>query len=169
VLDKPFVVGDFIIVDTMLGTVEHVGLKTTRIRSLSGEQIVVANAQLLQSRIRNYKRMEQRRVVFHIDVTYDTPPDVVDRLPRIIREVIEAQNRTRFDRSHFMSFADSSLRLETVYWVLDPDFNKYADIQHAINVNVLRRFTAEGVDFAFPSRTLYMKAADAADSNPRLQ
>jgi small-conductance mechanosensitive channel len=155
VLDKPFVVGDFIIVDNVLGTVEHVGLKTTRIRSLSGEQVIVSNNDLLKSRIRNYKRMEQRRIVFQLDVTYDTAPEKMNRIPGIIREVIESQELTRFDRSHFMTFAESSLRVETVYFVLAPDYNKYADTQHAINVELLRRFNAEGIEFAFPTRTLY--------------
>jgi small-conductance mechanosensitive channel len=165
VLDKPFVVGDFIIVDDVLGTVEHVGLKTTRIRSLGGEQIIVSNNDLLKSRIRNYKRMEQRRIVFQLDVTYDTAPERVNRVPAIIREVIEQQPLTRFDRSHFMLFAESALRIETVYWVLSPDYNRYADIQHAINVELLRRFAAEGIDFAFPSRTLYVRSPDQGMSS----
>jgi small-conductance mechanosensitive channel len=158
VLDKPFVVGDFIIVDNVLGTVEHVGLKTTRIRSLGGEQIIMSNNDLLKSRIRNYKRMEQRRIVFPVDITYDTPPELVTRVPMIIREVIEQQPLTRFDRSHFLTFAESGLRVETVYWVLDADYNKYADIQHAINVELLRRFAAEDIEFAFPSRTVYVRS-----------
>jgi small-conductance mechanosensitive channel len=165
VLDKPFVVGDFIIVDDVLGTVEHVGLKTTRIRSLSGEQVIVSNNDLLKSRIRNYKRMEQRRVVFHVDVTYDTPPDKVERIPSIIREVVEKQPATRFDRSHFLTFAESSLRIETVYWVLDADYNKYADTQHTINVELLVRFAAEHIEFAFPSRTVFVKG----NQEPALQ
>ena len=160
VLDKPFIVGDFIIVDNVMGTVEHVGLKTTRIRSLGGEQIIVSNNDLLKSRIRNYKRMEQRRVVFHIDLTYDTAPDLVNRVPAIVREVIERQPLTRFERSHFLVFAESALRVETVFWVLDPDYNKYADIQHAINVELLRRFAAERIDFAFPSRTVFVRSPE---------
>ena len=160
VLDKPFVVGDFIIVDNVMGTVEHVGLKTTRIRSLGGEQIIVSNNDLLKSRIRNYKRMEQRRIVFSVDVTYDTPADLVARVPAIIREVIEQRPLTRFDRSHFLAFAESALRVETVYWVLDPNYNKYADIQHAINLELLRRFEAERISFAFPSRTVYVRPPD---------
>jgi small-conductance mechanosensitive channel len=166
VVDKPFVVGEFIIVDNVMGTVEHVGLKTTRLRSLGGEQIIVSNADLLRSRIRNYKRMQERRIVFHIDVTYGTPPDVVDRLPGIIRSVIEAQPKVRFDRSHFLTWMDSSLRIETVYWVLDPDFLAYANTQHAINVELLRRFAAERVDFAFPSRTIHLHQADPPVSLP---
>lgn len=169
VLDKPFVVGDFIIVDNTLGTVEKVGLKTTRIRSLSGEQIIASNADLLKSRIRNFKRMEQRRVVFNVDVTYATPPDVVNRIPSMIREEIERHPKTRFDRSHFMTFAESSLRVETVYWVLSSDYNAYADVQHAINVGLLRRFAAERIEFAFPSRTIYVKADGTENLTPALQ
>ena len=161
VLDKPFVVGDFIIVDSVMGNVEHVGLKTTRLRSLGGEQIIISNNDLLKSRIRNYKRMEQRRIVFHLDVTYDTPVEKVARLPGIIREIVERQAPTRFDRSHFLTFAESALRLETVYYVLDSDYGKYADIQHAINLALLERFGAEGVEFAFPSRTVYHVGTDA--------
>jgi small-conductance mechanosensitive channel len=157
VLDKPFVVGDFIIVDNVLGTVEHVGLKTTRIRSLGGEQIIVSNNDLLKSRIRNYKRMEQRRVVFTFDLTYSTPPGKVHRVPAIVRETIEKQQATRFDRSHFMLFAESGLRVETVYWVLSPDYNRYADIQHAVNVELMQRLAAEDIEFALPSRTLYVR------------
>ena len=164
VLDKPFVVGDFIIVDNVLGTVEHVGLKTTRLRSLSGEQIIMSNNDLLKSRIRNFKRMEQRRIVFSIDVTYDTSPEKVMRIPGMIREVIEAQERTRFDRSHFLTFAESSLRIETVYFVLSSAFNDYADTQHAINVELLRRFNADGIEFAFPTRTLYHMGQGEASS-----
>jgi small-conductance mechanosensitive channel len=157
VLDKPFVVGDFIIVDTTMGTVEHVGLKTTRIRSLGGEQIIVSNSELLKSRIRNYKRMEQRRVVFAVDVTYDTQPELLDRIPFLIREIIEGQSPTRFDRSHLLTLAESALRFETVYWVLDADFNVYANIQHAVLIELIRRFNAERIGFAFPSRTIYTK------------
>jgi small-conductance mechanosensitive channel len=160
VLDKPFVVGDFIIVDNVMGNVEHVGLKTTRIRSLGGEQVIVSNNDLLKSRIRNYKRMEQRRVVFTVDLTYGTAPERMQRVPAVIRETIEKQPLTRFDRSHFLAFAESGLRVETVYWVLDPDFNKYADVQHAINVELMRRLAAENIDFALPSRTVYVRTPD---------
>ena len=157
VLDKPFVVGDFIIVDATMGTVEHVGLKTTRIRSLGGEQIIVSNGELLRSRIRNYKRMQQRRIVFQVDVTYDTRPELLEGVPSLIRSVVESQPLTRFDRSHLMTLAESALRFETVYWVLDADFNKYADIQHTINLELIRRFASQGIAFAFPSRTIYTK------------
>lgn len=159
VVDRPFIVGDFIIVDDLRGTVEHVGLKTTRIRSLSGEQVVISNSELLKRRIHNYKRMEERRILFEIDVTYDTPPDKVARIPAMIRSTIEAQPNTRFDRSHFLTFAESSLKIETVYYVLDSSYNAYADTQHAINVALLRQFSDEDISFAFPSRTVYMQPA----------
>lgn len=160
VLDKPFVIGDFIIVDNVMGNVEHVGLKTTRIRSLGGEQIIISNNDLLKSRIRNYKRMQERRIVFTLDITYGTPADRISRVPRIMREIIDSQRLARLDRCHFLSFAESSLRIETVYYVLDADFNTYAEIQQAINLEILRRFAAEHIDFAFPSRTVFLTTAD---------
>jgi small-conductance mechanosensitive channel len=155
VFDKPFDVGDTIGVDTITGTVEHIGLKTTRLRSLGGEQVIIGNADLLKSRLRNYRRMYQRRAVFNLDVTYDTPPEVLERLPGIVREIVTAQSPVKFDRCHVASFGESAIRLETVYYVLDPDYARYMDIQQAINLEVLRRFAAQQVNFAFPSRTVY--------------
>ena len=159
VLDKPFVVGDFIIVGEFLGTVEYVGLKTTRIRSLSGEQLVFSNSDLLGSRIRNYKRMQERRAVFTLGVTYDTPLDKLRRIPRIIREAIEAQENTRFDRSHFKSYGAFSLDFETVYYMLVPDYNSYMDTQQLINFEVFRRFHDDDIEFAFPTQTLFLHSA----------
>ena len=157
VLDKPFVVGDAIAVDTLTGTVEHVGLKTTRIRSVNGEQLIFSNADLLRSRIRNFKRMQERRVVFTIGVTYDTPPDTVARIPTMLREAVEAQRQVRFDRSHFVSYGDSALNFETAYFVLSADYLAYADVNQAVNLAVLRRFAAEGVEFAYPTRVVFVK------------
>jgi small-conductance mechanosensitive channel len=157
VFDKPFVVGDFIVVDNFAGTVEEIGLKTTRVRSLSGEQLVFGNGELLKSRIRNFKRLYERRNLFTIDVTYDTPTDVVARIPGIMREIVEAQRPVRFDRSHFSAYTDSALRFETVYFVLDPDYNKHMDIQQAIFLGVLERFERDGIEFAFPTRTIVHK------------
>ncbi len=113
-LDKPFVIGDFVVVDDLSGTVEHVGLKTTRIRSLSGEQLVFSNADLLKSRIRNYKRMHERRIVFAIGVTYDTPADTLAAIPVMLQEAVEAQDKVRFDRAHFKAFGAFSLDFEVV-------------------------------------------------------
>lgn len=158
--DKPFALGDFIIVGDFLGSVEHIGLKTTRIRSLSGEQLIFSNSDLLSSRIRNYGRMRERRVVFTVGITYDTPPDILRQAPGIIQDIIKNMDKTRFDRSHFFTFADSSLNIETVYYVLDADYNIYMDIQQQINFEIFERFQAAGMSFAFPSRTVYLAQDD---------
>ena len=157
VLDKPFVIGDFIIVDNYLGTVEHIGLKTTRVRSLSGEQVIFSNGDLLKSRVRNFKRMFERRVLFSVGVTYQTPHDKLAVIPSMIRSVIESQSGTRFDRSHFKEYGDSALVFETVYYVLKPDFNVYMDIQQAVNLALYSKFQQEKIDFAYPTRTLFLQ------------
>jgi small-conductance mechanosensitive channel len=157
VLDKPFVVGDFIVVDSFAGSVEQIGLKTTRLRSLSGEQIVFSNGELLKGRIRNYKRLYERRNLFTIDVPRDTPTDVVRRIPEMLREIVEAQQPVRFDRSHFSAYTDAALRFETVYFVLDPDYNKHMDVQQAIFLGVLERFRHDGIAFALPTRVVVHK------------
>jgi small-conductance mechanosensitive channel len=161
VLDKPFAVGDFIIIDDCLGSVEHVGLKTTRLRSLSGEQLVMSNADLLSSRIRNYGRMYERRIVFSLGVTYQTPREKLKKIPEIIRDAVQAQDQTRFDRSHFKAYGSFSLDFETVYHVLQPDFNVYMDIQQAVNFAIHERFEAEGIEFAYPTQTLFVERAGA--------
>lgn len=156
VVDKPFVVGDFIIFGDYLGTVESIGLKTTRIRSLFGEQIVVSNADLLRERIRNYKRMKERRAVFTFGVVYNTPPEKLTAIPKMVQEIIESLPGTRFDRAHFKEFGDSSLNFEVVYWLTTPDYNIYMDTQQTINLALVRRFQAEGIEFAFPTQTVYL-------------
>lgn len=166
VLDKPFVLGDFVIVDDLLGTVEHIGLKTTRIRSLSGEQLIFANADLLKSRIRNYSRMVERRVVFTIRTPYDTPRAKIERVPTLIRTAIEAQQKTRFDRSHFTAYGDGALEYESVYFVLSADYNLYADIQQAINLAIHGAFETERIEFARASRAVYISERGPAANQP---
>ncbi len=161
VLDKPFVIGDFIIVGDFLGTVEHIGLKTTRLRSLSGEQLVFSNSDLLGSRIRNYKRMAERRIVFSFGVIYQTPHEKLARIPEMVREIIEAQEKARFDRAHFKAYGDSSLNFEVVYYVQVPDYLVYMDIQQAVNLELYRRFQEEGIEFAYPTRTLFIQRQPA--------
>ncbi|HPU77290.1 MAG TPA: mechanosensitive ion channel family protein [Thermosynergistes sp.] len=158
VLDKPFLVGDFIVIDDFGGTVEHVGLKTTRLRSLSGEQLVFSNSDLLRARIRNYKRMYERRVVFSFGVIYQTPSEKLSAIPDIVKAIITSQERTRFDRAHFLKFGNSSLDFEVVYYVLSPDYNVYMDTQQAINLAIYERFAEEGIEFAYPTQTVYLKA-----------
>ena len=155
VLDKPFVIGDFIIVGDCLGTVEYIGLKTTRLRSLSGEQLIFSNADLLASRIRNYKRMVERRVVFTIGVLYQTPVQQLEAIPMMLREIVESQKQVRFDRAHFKAYGAYSLDFEIVYWVHSPDYNIYMDIQQAINLAILRQFQEAGIEFAYPTHTVY--------------
>lgn len=160
VLDKPFVVGDFIVVDNLRGNVERVGIKTTRIRSLDGEMLVFSNADLLKSRIQNYQRMAERRVLFQVGVTYQTPHEKVERITQWLREAVETQQGTRFDRAHFKEYGDSALVFEIVYYVLTCDYNTFMNVQQAINLAIFARFTREGVDFAYPTRTLHI-AGDA--------
>ncbi len=165
VLDKPFIVGDFLIVDAHMGAVEHIGLKTTRLRSISGEELVFSNTNLLQSRIHNYGRMYQRRVVGSIGVTYQTPPDLLEAIPPIIRAAIESQKQTRFDRAHFKNFGGSSLDFEYVYFVTVADYNAYMDIQQAINLILLRKFNELKIDFAYPTQTLFIEKPGSKDAN----
>lgn len=157
VLDKPFVIGDFIVVGDQAGTVEAVGMKTTRVRSLTGEQLVFANADLLQSRIRNFKRMQERRIVFAVGVTYETPRDKLGRISAILREAVEQQETLRFDRAHFKQFGPSSLDFEVVYYVKSADYNLYMDAQQAVNLTIFDRFADEGIDFAYPTQTLLVR------------
>ena len=157
VLDKPFVPGDFVVVGDMAGSVEHIGIKTTRIRSISGEQLVFSNADLLGSRIRNFGRMRERRVVFSLGVTYQTPADKLERVPGLIQAAIESQERARFDRSHFASYGDSALNFETVYYVESSDYATHMDILQSVNLTIYRSFAAEGIEFAYPTQTLFIE------------
>ncbi|MFA5271507.1 MAG: mechanosensitive ion channel family protein [Candidatus Omnitrophota bacterium] len=154
--DKPFEVDDFIVIGDFLGTIEHIGIKSTRIRSLGGEQIVFSNSDLTGSRLRNYKRMAKRRVVFRLGVTYQTQSKQLKEIPTIIKNVIGNINDTLFDRAHFFSFADSSLVFEVVYYVLSQDYNKYMDIQQDVNFGIKEELEKLGVEFAYPTQTLYI-------------
>jgi small-conductance mechanosensitive channel len=155
-LDRPFEVGDLLAVDTFLGSVENIGIKTTRLRSLDGEQIVISNSNLLQTRVRNFGRMRDRRVVFATNVAYETPLELIERIPPMIRRIVESEKDTRFDRSHFLKHGVASLEFETVYFVLTPDFNRYMDVQQSINLQIHRQFLELGIPFASTTqRQLY--------------
>lgn len=159
-LDKPFVIGDFIVVDDYMGTVEYVGMKTTRLRSLGGEQIIFSNTELLKNRIRNYKRMQERRVLFEFGIAYETPLHDIEQIPQMVREIISSDRfEVRFDRAHFKAYGDSALQFEVVYYVLDPDYNKHMDIQQAVNLALLRQFRKRGIAFAYPTQTLHIVSA----------
>lgn len=157
VLDKPFVVGDFIIVDNLLGTVENIGIKTTRLRSLSGEQIVFSNADLIGSRVRNYKRMFERRIIFTFGVVYETSPEKLQQIPVIVRTIIEGIDQVRFDRAHFKEYGDFSLNFEVVYYVLVPDYNVYMDIHQEVNLRLFGEFREKGIAFAYPTREIIVR------------
>jgi len=153
--DKPFVIGDFLIVGDFLGVVEHIGIKTTHMRSLGGEQVIFSNKDLTDSRIRNYKRMQQRRVLFKLGVTYATALSRMKEIPGVIKTIIEKVKDTRFDRAHFSSFGDFNLEIEIVYYVLASDYNKYMNIQQEINFAIKEEFEKRKIEFAFPTQTVY--------------
>jgi small-conductance mechanosensitive channel len=164
VVDKPFVIGDFIVVDDYMGTVEAIGLKTTRIRSLGGEQIVFSNNDLLKTRVRNYKRMRERRILFGFGVLYQTTPEQLEAIPATVKRIIERLELARFDRAHFKSFGESSYDFEVVYWMLQPDYNSYMDTQQAINLELVKAFAKDGIDFAYPTRTLFVEGPVTLES-----
>ncbi|MBL7131795.1 MAG: mechanosensitive ion channel, partial [Candidatus Omnitrophica bacterium] len=154
--DRPFEVGDFIILDEYLGTIEHIGIKTTRIRSLGGEQVILSNTDLTSSRVRNYKRMGKRRVIFKLGVTYQTSLEQLKVIPGVIEKIIKGVKDTTFDRAHFFSYGDFSLIIEVVYYVMSRDYNKYMDIQQEINFAIKKEFEARDLEFAYPTQTLYL-------------
>jgi small-conductance mechanosensitive channel len=155
--DRPFEIGDFIIIDSYMGSIEHIGIKTTKVRSLGGEQLIFSNSDLTNSRIRNYKRMEKRRVVFSLGVIYQTTSELLKEIPGIIREAIESIEGTGFDRAHFASYGDFSLNFEAVYYVLSGDYGKYMDIQQEINFAIKEEFEKRGIEFAYPTQTLFVE------------
>jgi small-conductance mechanosensitive channel len=162
-LDRPFVVGDFLQVDNLLGSVENIGIKTTRLRSLDGEQIIISNSNLLSSRVRNFGRMQERRVAFATSVSYETSVELIERIPKILREIVEAEKDTRFDRSHFQKHGVSSLDFETVYYVTTAEFNRYMDIQQSINLKLHRRFLELSIPFASATQRELLKPAAAVE------
>ena len=163
-IDQPFVLGDYLTVGNYSGTVQKIGMKTTRLKSLTGEQLVFSNSDLVGSRIQNFGRLVERRVAFAVGVTYDTPTEKVEKIPGIIQEVVESQDHARFDRSHFKEFGDSALIVETVYFVLLPAYQYKMDIQQAINLDLKRRFESDGIEFAFPTQTIFVEGGDSVPS-----
>jgi len=155
--DRPFEIGDFIIVDDKMGVVEYIGIKTTRLKTLSGEQLVCANKDLTDSRLHNFKRMEKRRVVFNIGVTYETSADALESIPQLVKNIIAANDDIVFDRGHFAGFGDFSIKFEFVYFVLTSDYNVYMDRQQAIYLRIYRTFESKGIEFAYPTQKLFFK------------
>jgi small-conductance mechanosensitive channel len=166
-IDKPFVIGDTIQVDDYVGLVESVGLKSTRLRSVSGEQIIFSNLDLLKSRIRNHKRMADRRVVWSFGVDFETPVETIESIPGLVREILGAQSDIRLDRAHFKGIGRAALEFEAVYYVLKQDYNLFMDRHEAIVLALLRAFAERGIKLANQSETLLMpRPAPAGDRNP---
>jgi small-conductance mechanosensitive channel len=155
--DKPFEVGDFVTVDDYRGTVEHIGIKTTRVRSLTGEQLVFSNSDLTASRLRNFKRMEERRVQFTLGVTYQTSLAQLKKAKELIKEVLDNTEGIRPDRIHFGSYGDYSLNFDVVYYVLNPDYLTYMNINEAVNLSIYEAFEKEQIEFAYPTQTLFVE------------
>lgn len=155
-LDKPFQVGDFIIVGTDMGTVKKIGIKSTRIQTLQGEEMIISNKELTNARINNYKKMEKRRIVFKIGITYDTPTEKLKKIPETIKKAIELVGQVKFDRAHFKNFGDFSLDFEIVYYSNSSDYNVYMDTQEKINLSIKEEFEKQGIEFAYPTQTLFV-------------
>lgn len=157
VMDKPFVVGDFIMMDQYLGEVEKIGLRTTRIRSLTGEQVIISNSDILASRIRNFKRLKERRIAFVIGLPLSSEAEDVKKAVSLIAAVVSSKERVRFERSHLMTIGRSYLDIETVYWVLSDDYDLHMDIQQSILLNLLTSFKAEGLSFVYPTQKIQVE------------
>lgn len=155
--DRPFEIGDFVVVEDKSGVVEHIGIKTTRIRTLGGEQLVCSNTDLTNSRLHNYKRLQKRRILFNLGVTYQTSHQQISEIPEILKRIIESKPYVKFDRAHFSGYGDFSLNFEIVYYILDSDYTFYMDKQQAIYLDILKAFEERNIDFAYPTQTLMMQ------------
>lgn len=168
IFDRPFLVGDYVVIDDLEGDVEKIGLRTTHVRSLGGEQLVFSNHDLLSTRIRNFRRMSERRISFTLDLVYSTPFEKLSRVPDMLEDIINKEDAVRFDRAHFKAYVASSLRFEVVYWVTNREYRSYMDAQQRINFAIYERFESEGIEFAYPTQTLYLErdAAQSAATQP---
>ena len=155
--DRPFEIGDFIVIDDKSGVVEHIGIKTTRIRTLGGEQLICSNTDLTNSGLHNYKRLQKRRILFNLGVTYQTSHQQISEIPGILKGIVESKPYVTFDRAHFSGYGDFSLNFEIVYYILDSDYTFYMDKQQAIYLDILKAFEERGIEFAYPTQTLMMQ------------
>ncbi|MGI6348690.1 MAG: mechanosensitive ion channel family protein [Eubacteriaceae bacterium] len=149
VFDRPFETGDFISVEQYSGNVEHIGIKTTRLRSLSGEELIFSNKDLTDSRVKNFRSLEARRVLFELNISYETSNEKLQMIPQLVQEVIDRQKDTRFERAYFMRFGEYSLIYEVAYYVYSKDYEKYVEIQQVINFGIKESFEAQGIEFAY--------------------
>lgn len=155
-IDKPFEVGDYIVIGTDTGTVEKIGLKTTRIKTLQGEELVISNQELTSARIQNYRKMKERRIVFNLGVVYNTPVTKLKSIPKLVKEIIKKEKLAKFDRCYFTEFNDSSLNFEIVMYINSPEYEDYLKTRHKINLDIYKTFEKEGIVFAYPTQTLYI-------------
>ncbi|MBC7506972.1 MAG: mechanosensitive ion channel family protein [Sandarakinorhabdus sp.] len=165
--DRPFRVGDTISYGTSTGTVEAIGLKTTRIRAVSGEQLIIANTKLLDQQVSNLRRIAERRVVMGLGIIYQTSPDIIAAIPAAIAGVVNAAPHCRFDRAHFHNFGTSQLDIEIVFQVDVPEFAAMMDARQAVGLGILRRFAEMGVQFAYPTQTSFTAGPDGSLLDPR--
>jgi len=155
--DKPFVVGDFIVTGKHAGIVKKIGLKTTRIQALQGEEIIISNNELTSARIQNFKKLKERRVIFKFGVVYETSFEKIKRIPEIIEKIIKSLDKARFNRSHFIQFDDSALSFETVYYIESEDYDAYRNVHQKILFKIKQIFDEEKISMAYPTQTLYLK------------
>lgn len=165
ILDRPFVVGDFIVCGDIRGNVEQIGLKTTRIRSLGGELLIMPNSDILESRVKNFKKMKKRRALLSIGVTYQTSLEHLKKIPEIVKEIIESHEGNLFDRAHFKEYGPYSLNFEIVFFVEPPDYKPYLDIIQYVNLEIFERFSKEGIQFAYPTQTIQLEGQPSLDSS----
>jgi small-conductance mechanosensitive channel len=158
--DKPFEVGDFITTNNSSGTVEKIGIKTSHLRSPDGQQMVMPNSEMVKSVIHNYKRLERRRVVFSLGLVYSTTPGQLKKIPSLLGDIIATREQASFDRAHFVSFGDSSLNFEVVYYIDSADFLIYMDTHHSICLSIFEIFEKEKIEFAFPTQTIFINRED---------
>lgn len=159
--DKPFRIGDFIVIGSDMGTVEKIGIKTTRLRTLQGEELVVSNAELTTARVQNFKKMEERRIVTEFGITYETSAENLRAVNGIVKEIVDRVDGIRFDRVHFKTFGDSALIFELVYYVTSDDYVQYMDGQEQLNLELFDAFAQKGIDFAYPTQTLRFDSTNA--------
>ncbi len=166
ILDKPFVIGDFLVIGDFQGSVEHIGLKTTRLRSLGGEQLILGNSDLINARIRNLGRMADRRGTLKIGVTYDTPRETLARIPGWIEEIVRTEEDIRFDRCHLSGFADSAIEFDTIFHMTVPDYGRFMDARQRMLLAIHEQFERHGVAFAYPTQVVYTIPAESAAGEP---
>ncbi|ADQ14309.1 mechanosensitive ion channel family protein [Halanaerobium hydrogeniformans] len=166
--DKPFDVGDYIVISDYRGTIEHIGIKTTRLRSISGEELIISNTDLVNSRINNLKRMQRRRINFNFGIEYGTPLEKIKQIPGIVEEIIKAEDKTEFDRAHFEAYGDFSLKFQVVFFVQSREYRVYMDIQQNINYKLNEKFNELGINFAFPTQTIHLQDGGKNNDNSKL-